>query len=161
MVFRQALPEERQLLFSEGYKEWRKNRSFEQYCTDNAKEDGYGTRYVLEIDGAIVSSLILLTLEDIAGKKAYGIGSVLTPKMYAGRGYASELITNCIKQHVHEDTYLFLFSDINPDFYRKFEFRILPPEFQKYEKSVCMVYCTNDNWCNLINCSPTELPDYF
>lgn len=161
MVFRQALPEERQLLFSEGYKEWHKNRSFEQYCADNAKEDGYGTRFVLELEGTIVSSLILLTLKDMVGKKAYGIGSVLTPERYAGRGYASELLTNCIKRQIQEDAYLFLFSDISPDFYRKFEFRILPPKFQKHEKSIFMVHCSDDNWSRLLDCLPAESPDYF
>ena len=161
MVFRQALSCERELLFSDGYKEWRKNRSFEQYCADNAKEDAYGTRFVLELDGEIVSSLILLTLKDIAGKKAFGIGSVLTPKIHSGKGYATELLNNCIKQKADADSFLFLFSDIAPDFYKRFCFRVLPSEFQKYEKSVCMVYCNDDSWNELLNCPPDSIPNYF
>ena len=47
MIFREALPQEINFIFSEGYKEWSKNRTFEQYCTDNAKEDVYGTRICL------------------------------------------------------------------------------------------------------------------
>ncbi|MDR3542443.1 MAG: DEAD/DEAH box helicase, partial [Desulfosporosinus sp.] len=91
MIFREALPQEINFIFSEGYKEWSKNRKFEQYCTDNAKEDVYGTRYVLDVNNEIVSSLIILKLKDIVGKKAYGIGSVLTPKIHAGKGYAVQV----------------------------------------------------------------------
>ncbi|MCB8814650.1 GNAT family N-acetyltransferase [Desulfosporosinus shakirovi] len=160
MIFRQALPQERNFIFSEGYKEWSKNRTFDQYCSDNAKEDVYGTRYVLDVDSEIVSSLIMLKLKDIAGKKAYGIGSVLTPKIHAGQGYATELLKNCLQKE-KEDSFIFLFSDINPEFYKRFNFKILPSKFQRYEKSVCMVYCNDVSWNELLNCSIDSIPNYF
>lgn len=161
MIFRQALSQERDIIFSEGYKEWPKNRTFEQYCNDNAKEDAYGTRYVAEVNSEIASSLILLKLADILGKSVYGIGSVLTPKIHTGKGYATELIKNCIQRKDKEASYIFLFSDINPDFYKRFSFRVLPSEFQKYEKSVCMVYCSEDSWNALLNCPADTVPNYF
>lgn len=160
MIFRQALPQEIKFIVSEGYKEWSKNRTFEQYCSDNAKEDVYGTRYVLDVDNEIVSSLILLKLKDIAGKKAYGIGSVLTPKIHAGQGYASELLKNCIQKE-KEASLIFLYSDINPEFYKRLNFKILPSQFQRYEKSACMVYCNDVNWNELLNCSIDSIPNYF
>jgi len=107
MIFRQALPQEINFIFSEGYKEWSKNRTFEQYCTDNAKEDVYGTRYVLDVNNEIVSSLIILEFKDIVGKKAFGIGSVLTPKIHTGKGYATELLKNYIQKE-KEDSFIFL-----------------------------------------------------
>lgn len=161
MIFRQAKPEERNLLFQEGYKEWSRNRTFEQYCIDNGKEDAYGTRYVIEKDGEIVSSAILLNLKDVNGKKAYGIGSVLTPKTHAGKGFATELMKSCMKAVYDEDTLIFLFSDINPAFYERFGFRILPSELQKSAKSTCMVYCKEDLWNELLAGSTDVLPDYF
>ncbi|SDH49385.1 GNAT family N-acetyltransferase [Desulfosporosinus hippei] len=160
MIFRQALPQEINHIFNEGFKEWSKNRTFEQYCSDNAKEDVYGTRYVLDVDNEIVSSLILLKLKDIAGRKAFGIGSVLTPKIHAGNGYATQLLKSCIQKE-KEDCFFFLFSDINPEFYIKFNFKILPLKFQRYEKSVCMVYCNDVNWNELLNCSVDSIPNYF
>ncbi|AFQ45349.1 GNAT family N-acetyltransferase [Desulfosporosinus meridiei] len=160
MIFRQALPQEINYIFSEGFKEWSKNRTFEQYCRDNAKEDVYGTRYVLDVDNEIVSSLILLKLKDIAGKRAFGIGSVLTPKIHAGQGYASKLLINCIQKE-KDDCFVFLFSDINPEFYERLSFKILPSKFQRYEKSVCMVYCNDANWNELLNCSLDAIPNYF
>ncbi|SHI68897.1 GNAT family N-acetyltransferase [Desulfosporosinus lacus] len=160
MIFRQALPQEINFIFSEGYKEWSKNRTFEQYCIDNAKEDVYGTRYVIDDNNEIVSSLIILKLKDIVGKRAYGIGSVLTPKIHAGKGYATELLKNCILKE-KEDSFIFLFSDINPEFYKRFNFKILPLKFQRYEKSVCMVYCNDVSWNELLNCSIDSIPNYF
>ena len=56
MIFRQARPEETDMLFREGYKVWSRNRTYAQYCEENRKEDAYGTRYVLEVDGEVVSS---------------------------------------------------------------------------------------------------------
>lgn len=161
MIIRQARPEERQILFEEGYKEWPKNRTFEQYCIDNGKEDAYGIRYVLEVDNEIVSSLILLTLKDVNGKKAFGIGSVLTPKKYSGKGYATKLINDCINLDFYDNCIIFLFSDINPEFYERFNFKRLPQHMQKYEKSVCMAYCKDTVWHELINSPINSLPDYF
>lgn len=161
MLFRQALKEETMSLFEEGYKEWQKGRTFEQYCADNGKEDAYGTRYVVEDGGVAVSSLILLRLKEMKNKKAYGIGSVLTPKIYAGKGYASFLLKNCIKLIEDEDCLLFLFSDIDPKFYEKFKFRALPASLQKYKKSVFMVYCSDESFEALSTCAIESLPDYF
>lgn len=161
MVFRQAKPEERQQLFEEGYKEWSKNRTFEQYCMDNRKEDSYGTRYIIEDDNEIVSSLILLNLKEVNGRKAFGIGSVLTPKKYSGKGYATRLINNCIELAFYDNCIIFLFSDINPEFYERVNFRRLPLHLQKYEKSICMAYCKDSVWEELINSSINDLPDYF
>lgn len=69
MIFRKAREEEKNLLFEQGYAEWSKNRSFEQYCSDNRKEDAYGTRYVLDEKGDILCSAILLKFNDSMGKK--------------------------------------------------------------------------------------------
>lgn len=161
MIFRQTQLQEINLIFREGYKEWSKNRTFEQYCIDNGKEDAYGTRYVIDVNDEIVSSLILLRLKDINWKRGYGIGSVLTPKIHAGNGYATELLKNCIKQIDQDNSFIFLYSDINPAFYEKLNFRILPPQLQKYEKSICMANCKEDIWNELITDSIDMIPDYF
>lgn len=161
MTFRQAQPYERDIIFREGYKVWSKNRTFEQYCTDNAREDSYGTRYLLDIDGRIVSSLILLRLGDVGGRKVRGIGSVLTPKVESGKGYATELMKNTVKTALNEASCILLFSDISPDFYKRFGFRILPAGLQKCPKSTCMAYCSEECWDELVSGSSYALPDYF
>ena len=161
MVFRQAREQEIDAILREGYKVWSRNRTFEQYCVDNRKEDAYGTRYVIDAGNEVVSSAILLNLADIRGKKVYGIGSVLTPKVHAGKGYATELLKNCIRQAGMNDSMIFLYSEINPDFYGRFGFKVLPPELQRDVNSVCMVKCSDDSWSILLAGSIGLIPGHF
>ncbi|AFA48375.1 GNAT family N-acetyltransferase [Acetobacterium woodii] len=161
ITFRPAKLQEREILFREGYREWPKNRTFEEYCSDNAKEDEYGIRYIMAIDDEILSSVILLELKSIMGKKVYGIGSVLTPQNHTGKGYATTLLRKCLQQIENNDPLIFLYSDINPAFYQRLSFRILPLEFQKVKKSTCMVRCRDENWEALLKSSVALIPDYF
>jgi len=162
ITIREATQPERELLFKEAYQVWHRNRTLEEYIRDNAKEDDYGIRYVVDLEGELVSSLILLKLAPIMGKKVYGIGSVLTSKPYAGRGYATILLRTCIQMiERDEDALIFLYSDINPDFYKRLGFRSLSPELQKVKKSPCMVRCGEVDWNNLKMTSIQAIPDYF
>jgi len=161
MIFRQAKQEEIDQLFCEGYKVWSKKRTFEQYCTDNNKEDAYGTRYVIENNGEVVSSLILLNLQSINSKMVYGIGSVLTPPIYKYKGYATALLKNCIQQINVDASLVFLYAEIDPAFYETFNFRVLPPNLQKDADSICMVLCDDDGWQVLIKSGMELIPDHF
>jgi predicted acetyltransferase len=161
VLIREAAPHERDELFLEGYKVWSKNRTFEQYCVENRKEDSYGTRYVMEQDSKILSSLILLRLKEICGCKVYGFGSVLTPPEYSGRGYATGLLKYCIENITVNDSIVFLYSEINPAFYEKFGFKALPPHLQKNGKAVCMALCSGAMWVRLLKVPAAHIPDYF
>lgn len=161
MLFRQAAKEEIPYLFQEGYKEWSKNRTFKQYCIDNNKDDEIGTRYVIEEDGQVVSSTVLLRLKSINGSPVYGLGSILTSKDHRGKGYGIALIKKCIDLASNDNSIIFLFSDINPSYYEKFGFRILPKGLQKCKKSICMAYCNDSVWNELIKVDVDRLPDYF
>jgi len=161
LIFRQAKKEEIEELLSEGYKVWSKNRTIEQYYTENRKEDEFGTRYVIEDDGELVSSLILLNLRSIGGKDVYGIGSVLTPHAYKHKGYATALLKNCILQMSVDTSLIFLYSEIDPVFYGRYNFRVLPPALQKDTHSICMVLCDNDMWSAMITGGIDLIPDHF
>lgn len=161
MIFRETHKEEIPLLFQEGYQEWSKNRTFEQYCLDNSKDDAIGTRYVIEKNGEIVSSVVLIRLENINGMEVYGLGSILTSKLHRGNGYSIELIKKCINLIHSYNTIIFLYSDINPLFYEKLGFRILSDTLQKYASSVCMAYCKDDIWDRLLSTKVDVIPDYF
>lgn len=161
MIFRQANKEEIPFLFQEGYQEWSKNRTFEQYCLDNSKDDAIGTRYVIEKNGEIVSSLVLIRLKNINGMEVYGLGSILTSKKHRGKGYSIELIKKCINLIHSYNTIIFLYSDINPSFYEKLGFRILSDKLQKYQSSVCMAYCKDEIWVTLLSTNVEDIPNYF
>lgn len=161
MIFRQAAKAEIPLLFQEGYQEWSKNRTFAQYCLDNSKDDAIGTRYVLEANGHIVSSAVLMQLTSSKGTAVYGLGSILTAKNHRGKGYGGELVKKCLKLVPADNTVVFLYSDINPSYYEKLGFQSLPPELQKYDKSVCMAYCKKNVWAELLSADIADIPDYF
>jgi len=161
MIFRQSKQEEIDRLLREGYKVWSKKRTFEQYCADNGKEDAYGTRYVVEDDGEVVSSLILLNLKSINRKPVYGIGSVVTPQIYKHNGYASELLKGCIEQINEQNALIFLYSEVHPTFYERFHFRVLPPNLQKDAGSICMVLCDDVTWRELLKSNIELIPDHF
>jgi len=102
----------------------------------------------------------LLNLQSINNKNVYGIGSVLTPSSYKHKGYATELLKNCIKQ-INNDSFTFLYSEVNPAFYERFNFRVLPPNLQKDAESICMVLCEDDMWRELLNSHIEQIPDHF
>lgn len=162
LVVREAHPSEREFLFREGYKQWPKNRSFEEYVQDNQKEDDYGTRYVLTVDEKILSSAIVLRLESIHSQPVYGLGSILTAAAQQGKGYATTLIKDCISRlEKAEEVLIFLYSDIDPGFYEKLGFKVLPKQLQKSCKSPCMVRCGETSFTKLLTATPEMIPDYF
>jgi len=161
MIFRVAKKEEFNLLLSMGYKEWSKNRTFEKYSLDNSKEDAIGIRYVIVDNNQIVCSAILVKHPNLNEHELYGIGSVVTPEEFRGRGYATELLKRCISLVDKTNAVILLYSDISPHFYEKMGFRILPDQLQKSEKSPCMAYCSYKLWVELINTSKACIPDYF
>ncbi|WKY48139.1 ADP-ribosylglycohydrolase family protein [Eubacteriaceae bacterium ES3] len=162
LVVREAYQDEINKIIKEGYKHFPKDRSLEEYMSDNSQEDAYGNRYVLENKGEILCSLIILRLKSIAGLPVFGIGSLITHDNLTGKGYATTLLKTCISQiEIKSDGYIFLYSDIRPEFYQKLFFKILPQTLQKIEKSTCMVRCGEANWEKLLSVSCESIPEYF
>ena len=161
MIFREARASEREMLFREGYSVWSRGRTYEQYCAENRREDKHGMRYVIEDNGEIVCSLIMLRLRPFTGKTTCGIGSVVTHGGYGGRGYATTLVENCLATVDGQCALVFLYSDIDPKFYERFGFKTLPGHLQKKKGSVCMARCNDEIWNAILAGSISEIPGYF
>jgi N-acetylglutamate synthase-like GNAT family acetyltransferase len=105
----------------------------------------------------LVSSLLVHSF----GPNVYGIGSIATPTSKRQHGYASHLISKTIELLENENnaTHIYLYSDIEPKFYERFGFVILPPDFQKYETTTCMLRAKNKdaNPPKILD----EVPKYF
>ncbi len=160
-IFREAKESERMELFEQGYLEWSKKRTFEKYCEDNAKEDSFGTRYVVVENNAIVSSMILLKLPGSKGREIYGIGSVVTPKEHMHKGYASFLLSECLEQNIKKEDVVFLYSDVAASFYERFGFQVLPQNLQREKDSICMVLCDEVYWGFLMESTLEIIPEHF
>jgi len=112
----------------------------DEYLTECRTSQKYarGSWYVLENeDDKLVSSLIVYDF----GQNQYGIGSIATPKELRKQGYASALISDVIREieNISAEATIFLYSDIEPEFYERFDFVKVPTSAQRYKTTTCMV----------------------
>ena len=105
----------------------------------------------------LVSSLLIHKFKS----DEYGIGSIATPLEMRKNGWASFLIESVLEslEKDRKANVVYLYSDINPEFYRRFGFVVLPENLQKCQDSVCMVRFKKDSKKTMIdNLQP---PTYF
>lgn len=162
MRVRKAIESDFDEVFMMGFDVWSNNQSKEDHLSRCHFSPKYkkGQWWVLEgSNKSLLSSLI--TYELSLGYGMWGIGSIATLGGLRGNGYASKLL-----QVVGDDVFtnqegdaIFLFSDIDPDFYKRRGYMSLPDEFQKPKGSICMVRAERpDRIWSAKGFSP---PDYF
>ncbi|MGZ3788982.1 MAG: GNAT family N-acetyltransferase [Bacteriovorax sp.] len=138
MKIRKAIQSEFDQIYLMGLDVWAEGPE-EEYLTACRTSPKYekGTWYVLGEGAQLLSSLILYQL----GEGKFGIGSIATPKALRKRGYGSKLLSEVINliESSSSETFIFLYSDIEPEFYEKFKFVKIPPIAQRYKTTTCMV----------------------
>ena len=139
LKFRKAASLDFDAIFRMGFDVWGKGSEadYMENCRASAKY-ARGEWYVLEAAGGeLVSSLIVYALS--AGH--YGIGSLATSLKARNNGYASQLIVDVLVMLERETpkAIVFLYSDINPKFYERFNFEKIPACAQRYKITTCMV----------------------
>ncbi|WP_186725609.1 GNAT family N-acetyltransferase [Planomicrobium sp. CPCC 101110] len=153
MIVRKAKSEEFSSIYKQGYKEWAKNRTFDQYLKDNQKEEKDGVRYVLVDDGEqITASLIMLEFRP----NLFGIGSIVVDSASRGQGLGKMLIEECLRKQ--PGAAFLLYSEIDPNYYKQFGFRVLPDELQQSPKGVCMILGEEKLLGQILR---EPIPDYF
>jgi predicted acetyltransferase len=139
-------------IYMMGFDAWSDGASEEDYLNGCRNSEKYkkGTWYILLDGPQMVSSLIVYNF----GETEFGIGSISTPVNLRNRGFASKLIFEVIAEIESEfkKPIFFLYSDISPEFYRRFGFNKISKSAQKYDHSVCMVRGKS---------SLTTIPEYF
>ncbi|MGX1193047.1 GNAT family N-acetyltransferase [Metabacillus sp. SLBN-84] len=160
---RAAKNEDMSSIFMMGYDAWGGKLAVQDYmntCKESSKYKS-GVWYVLvDTDtNELLSSLIIYTLNPSKDLIVKGFGSIATPPELRGKGYASQLIKETIKELEEKEqcNLIFLYSDIDRNFYNKMNFKALPATQQKYKNSVCMYYSTGLEMENM----SYEVPDYF
>ena len=96
-----------------------------------------GTRYLLEVaSGQPVSALNVLRFRE----SLVGLASVATSPAQRGKGYASLLLRAVMELHrfAQPDVRFLLYSEVRPTIYERHGFRVLPPEHQRFSKSLAM-----------------------
>lgn len=136
---RRAAQSEYDQIFMMGFDVWAEGAEDEYLaaCRTSPKY-ARGNWHVLENENrALISSLIVYKL----GPDEYGIGSIATAKALRKQGHVSRLISDVLKQIEEESptAAIFLYSDIEPDFYERFDFAPVPQIAQRYKNTTCMV----------------------
>lgn len=154
---RKANQSEFDQIFMMGFDVWA-DGSESEYLTACRTSPKYarGNFYVLENEnGELLSSLILYKL----GPEEFGIGSIATPPTLRKQGHASKIISDVLKEIEAESptSVVFLYSDIEPEFYERFNFTRIPQEAQRYKTTTCMVRSKNIEKFT----DKTATPEYF
>lgn len=154
---REPKTEEFDEIYKMGFDVWADGESLESYLDGCRTSPKYrnGEWFVLEKNGSLLSSLLLHSFEN----NIYGVGSIATATNQRKNGYASVLIENVLRnlQTNRNSKITYLYSDINPEFYERFGFKILPQSLQKYKTTTCMVRFTDSE----IDFGKLNPPTYF
>ena len=128
-----------------GFSTWGEDSSELEYLKECRSSSKYktGIWYVLDIGSDLVSSLIVYESGFNLPEESVGIGSVATPERHRNKGYASELVKEVTSKYkgMNKEA-VYLFSDINPEFYKNLGFKPIEGE-QPYKESCCMVNAFN------------------
>ncbi|MDP7322234.1 MAG: GNAT family N-acetyltransferase [Bacteriovoracaceae bacterium] len=143
MYFREATQRDYNSIYMMGYDTWSEGRPVDEYIDEcqNSLKYKQGKWFVLQHKNQLLSSLILYKFSN----NTFGIGSISTPRELREQGYASKLIQEVIlhlEKESHE-TVIYLYSDINTNFYKKFNFLELDADAQRYNTTTCMVRAKN------------------
>ena len=136
-----------------GFDAWGENFSKSKYLNicRNSQKYKLGNWFCLDIEGKLVSSLIIYK-NCLGLKEGYaGLGSIATQPKYRNIGYASALITNCISNLIQENAAgIFLFTEIGNEIYQRFGFH----DVKGRENDGLM-------FLNINHASPPANPSYF
>jgi N-acetylglutamate synthase-like GNAT family acetyltransferase len=147
MLIREPRREELPTIYRMGHDAWGSELSDAEYqerCKHSAKYP-QGTWYVLEKNGELVSSLIVYRSGFELPEGCWGIGSVATPPALRGNGYAPRMLNHVLDLARAADARaLYLFSGIDPAYYAKFGFELVP-DAPTDLPGVCMALCFRDS----------------
>ena len=140
MHVRLAHPSEMDDIYMMGYDAWAEGESRADYLNTCSSSPKYarGRWYVLaDSEGRLAASLITYKL----APDLFGLGSIATSPALRRQGLAARLIDGVLHAMKREGARaVFLYSDIDQQYYAKLGFEPLPDLYQIKRDSVCMVW---------------------
>jgi len=156
---RLAHPSEMDDIYMMGYDAWGEDESRIEYLNTCSSSPKYarGRWYVLaDREGRLASSLIAYKL----APDLFGLGSIATSPALRRQGLAAKLIAGVLRAMKREGARaVFLYSDIDRQYYAKLGFEPLPDLYQIKRDSVCMVWGVPVR--ELTQASDFKAPSYF
>lgn len=150
-------------IYMMGYDVWAEGAAEEAYLADcrNSVKYKTGVWYKLVADtGELLASMIVYNFDRIGGRSVCGFGSVATAMTQRRKGYAQAMIELANYDYKNYDA-IFLYADINPAYYERLGFAVLPDALQASPQSVCMVKSEDSSLIDALLQMPADLPTYF
>ena len=164
-VFKKATSEQLPEIYMMGYDAWGGSLEKAEYLLECGSSPKYksGTWFVLEADLVPVSSLLVHGFSPWGKIQIRGIGSLATAREFRNIGYGHQIVKRAVRYlYEHESAaVIFLFSDIDPLFYRSLGFRELPERHQKVSQSVLMAWTSPAIEASVFDVNDERLPRYF
>ena len=161
--FLPASAEDFDQIYMMGYDVWAEGAPEAAYLADchNSAKYKTGAWYKLVANtGELLASMVVYNFDEIGGRSVCGFGSVATAMCERRKGYAQAMIELANHNYKNYDA-IFLYSDINPAYYERLGFAILPDSLQVSPDSVCMVKSEDSSLTDALLQAPDELPTYF
>jgi len=165
MEYRPAHKEEYDTIYMMGYDTWSEGQSVEKYLDicRNSKKYKSARWFVLSEDNILKSSLLIHSFDLWRNRVVRGIGSVATPPEFRRKGYGHKIVDTAINDLINREnaSIIFLYSDIEADFYKKHYFVELPASYQTVSNSVLMVLMLPGYDEGIIKEYEKRIPKYF
>ncbi len=165
MEYRPSREKEQDTIFMMGYDAWSEGQTVEEYLRRcrNSKKYKSGLWFVLSEENTIFASLLIHSFGVWGTRVICGIGSVATQPELRRKGYGhlivAEAVTDLISRK--DASIIFLYSDINPDFYARHGFVKLPVEYQTSRNSTLMALMLPGYDQSIIEEYRDRVPGYF
>lgn len=136
-VVRAARPDELEAVYLLGYDPWGRGQAIEDYLAGCRASEKYprGRWMVLELEGRVLSALVVYRGAFGLPPGTWGLGSLCTEPAVRRLGLAKALVRTVVAR---EPGTAFLWADVLPDFYRGLGFTPLPDARQTRPGSLLM-----------------------
>lgn len=165
MQFRQASAFEMDQIYLMGFDVWSGGQSHAEYLTGCRCSGKYksGKWYVLNDGDMLLASCLVHSFPNWGERTVRGIGSIATAPEFRRKGYARSLLDWVVDNLVKNDRteLIFLYSDIDTQYYLKSSFRPLPPKYQKAQRSTVMIAMFPKFDYDLVEEYADLIPKYF
>lgn len=174
-VMRRATPADLREIYTMGYDTWGEGKSIAAYLDECLASPKYkqGRWFVLTASNndsedrtvalSLLASAIVYEFSGWGSYKVLGIGSLSSPVSLRGKGYGKSMmqqLSDYLLAQEHADL-VFIYSDIDPEFYARMGYVVVPSEYQTNKGSTCMVLEGTANFRELLTRFPSALPKYF
>lgn len=163
--FRLAQASENEKIYLMGFDTWGDEEGLDSYLNAcrSSKKYAQGRWFVLCEKGEPVCSALAHDFPSWGKEVVRGIGSLATIPDERERGFGGELLESLTSflARVESASVIFLYSDIDTQFYEKRGYRALDQRYQNHTGSTAMAWVRPSAAASLVDANSNKIPQYF